>query len=947
MAGHTFIGKRKLCYTNVPDFTNVQGIGHDPLYRRYDSVNSVVKTAIAPLYQHFLAAPQYLEEEDQICWYIDEWTDNPTRLCDLSVEERRRYETIKLDTITHYRQAAANLNGEELQILAYALVEIDKYDDRIYCADGKVFAVAWGMSPDTTRHAVVGSIIHDFKYTRKHKLTFDAGDHGTLESVIDRTIQRPAGATLEAADVPELQVEDGFRFEGWRPAPVGHVVATDTVFRAVYSAIQPPAVPPPVVSPPEVESSTEEPAEEQKELVEEQLAEVHTTNPPPPPVVRLPWYKRFWLWLIDYWHWLTSRGGCLQWLLTLLLALLFLMLLCWLLDGCHGCTRNREINGVVPIDTTVVRDDGTAVENNRYVRPITGEDGRLPEGDRVVAPITDEDGNRVPIVDVEEGPDLVGNRLFLFMEKDNGNLDGLARDFKTAYPGDQYSIIGFDREIKMLVIQVPENERSRIREEINSRIPSHKFLVFDEQIYEIQSHNSHGATGLLDWGHLLPHTGSPDGWHLDAIHLRGGWQRTQGDSTVRVAIVDDGIEAVHPMFAGRIADAYNVFTQDNHLSMGQGHGTHTAALAVGSADFFAKGASGVAPKCTLIPIQVFDNGQCPLSALVAGVMYAVHHDADVVNISIAPQFQGLNQLPVGVQDLIAHHRFNNMEVLWNRISNVAASKRCILVFAAGNDNILASVPPENRNESSIVVAAVDHNLHQTEFTNYGSATDISAPGTHIFSAFPRCNFMACDGTSMAAPIVTGAVALMKSLKNDLTVEQARNVLYATGLPTTGDVPPMVVLDKALDAVKRGDFALHEPPAPPPVEDDDLVSRARDVGQSGKLKVTMLWNMKADIDLHVLEPNGNEIYYRNKRSSTGGYLDVDNTNGGSGSAENVYWDRPLSGDYIIAIEYYGAHRNPEPRGSVDVVVFPGNDPPRKYTINLTHVKQRQYVTRFHI
>lgn len=76
----------------------------------------------------------------------------------------------------------------------------------------------------------------------------------------------------------------------------------------------------------------------------------------------------------------------------------------------------------------------------------------------------------------------------------------------------------------------------------------------------------------------------------------------------------------------------------------------------------------------------------------------------------------------------------------------------------------------------------------------------------------------CDGTSMAAPIVTGAVALMKSFKKDLTVEQARNVLYKTGADVYGNMPPMVLVDKALDAVKKGDFSAPKERTMRPVPD---------------------------------------------------------------------------------------------------------------------------------
>lgn len=63
------------------------------------------------------------------------------------------------------------------------------------------------------------------------------------------------------------------------------------------------------------------------------------------------------------------------------------------------------------------------------------------------------------------------------MENENDNVDALARDFKQAYPDDKYSIIGYDKEVKLLVIQIPENERDQIRKTINSKIPNHKFIV--------------------------------------------------------------------------------------------------------------------------------------------------------------------------------------------------------------------------------------------------------------------------------------------------------------------------------------------------------------------------------------------------------------------------------------------------------------------------------------
>ena len=112
------------------------------------------------------------------------------------------------------------------------------------------------------------------------------------------------------------------------------------------------------------------------------------------------------------------------------------------------------------------------------------------------------------------------------MEDEKDNIESLAQDFKRAYSEEKYSIIGYDKEVKLLVVQIPENERDQIRQTINSKIPNHKFLVFDEEIYEL---NGHVSTST-----------EKQGWHLDAIRLKQGWSITKGSSDVRVAVVDDG-----------------------------------------------------------------------------------------------------------------------------------------------------------------------------------------------------------------------------------------------------------------------------------------------------------------------------------------------------------------------------------------------------------------------
>lgn len=607
-----------------------------------------------------------------------------------------------------------------------------------------------------------------------HNIHFEAGENGVLPSDYS-DFKIVEGEVIPQSQVPNVKPHEGKQFVGWDKSTTDPI-NEDTTFTAMYQDMP-------------VREDVEE--EESKES----------------------WYKRLRLWF--------TGKGCLKWFLWLLIILLLLLLLVGLFRRCGEDRRDV----VKPIEK-VEFPDGSIGDDNGRVKPITGDDGRLPDDvDRITPPMRDEDGAMPPIESNPGLPDVFANRLFLFLENENDDINAFAQDFKKAYSGQQYQIIGFDRDVKMLVVQIPENERNQIRNTINDRIPNHKFFVFDEEIYELHGIVSDNATEDV-------------GWHLKAIHLKEGWSITQGSKKIKVAVVDDGIDASHDMFKGRIRAPYNVYTQDNRLSTGDGHGTHTAALAAGSADMYDKGVSGVAPRCQLMPVQVFDNKQCPLSALIAGIMYSIHHGADVINVSIGPSFNGLNLLPVPVQEEIAKTQFRNVALLWSRVASIAEKKKIIIVFAAGNDDILSSIPPENRNASSIVVTAVDKRLYPTEFTNYGPCSDVSAPGKNIYSAFPVNSFRSCDGTSMAAPIVSGTIALMKSINKDLTVKQVRNVLLNSGADVYGNVPPMVLVDKALLAVKNGDFT--EPrerttspvPMPSNPSDDAGGSVGRDPGESG-------------------------------------------------------------------------------------------------------------------
>lgn len=133
------------------------------------------------------------------------------------------------------------------------------------------------------------------------------------------------------------------------------------------------------------------------------------------------------------------------------------------------------------------------------------------------------------------------------------------------------------------------------------------------------------------------------------------------------------------------------------------------------------------------------------------------------------------------------------------------------------------------------------------------------------------------------------------------------------------------------------------PEPVPVaeSEEELVRRAEQTGNAGALKVTLLWDFEGDIDLHVRQPNYVEIYWESKvDSSTGGFLDVDDKSGGRGSAENIYWENPPKGKYLVYLHYYGRSdiTGIAQAGTCTVVVFQEGKEEKSYRVRLSSLKE---------
>ncbi len=235
MSTSLFYGKRRLCSTDPIDFVNIQGIGSDPLFQRYDSVLSVIKHVVKPQYRGFLAQPEF--RDGVIYWWVPEGKERPRQLSGLTGADRARYDAIKNATLQHYREAAGRLPGPEMALMCSALLHGS--DAFFFCYDDKVVLVAWGMEPDPAKHRGDGAWIKEIDDHQTVKITFDSGENGSLELPALRVLEREKGTVLSRKDLPAVKAGVGYAFRGWTPEPVGCKVEQEMRFSAVYDTVEP------------------------------------------------------------------------------------------------------------------------------------------------------------------------------------------------------------------------------------------------------------------------------------------------------------------------------------------------------------------------------------------------------------------------------------------------------------------------------------------------------------------------------------------------------------------------------------------------------------------------------------------------------------------------------------------------------------------------------------
>jgi type VII secretion-associated serine protease mycosin len=243
------------------------------------------------------------------------------------------------------------------------------------------------------------------------------------------------------------------------------------------------------------------------------------------------------------------------------------------------------------------------------------------------------------------------------------------------------------------------------------------------------------------------------------------WTLSQGEG-VKVAVIDTGIDASHPALEGAVVggtDVSGLGSADGLTPVGQNsyHGTMVASLIAGRGNSGdeSSGVFGTAPKAQLLSVSMAFgvDGIDTDSQVAEGIIWAVDNGARVINLSLTRNSVSWPES-------------------WDKAFLYAFQNDVVIVAAVGNRldgteqvSAPATVP------GVIAVAGVDINANASELSSTSGFTiGVTAPSEDLVAAYPGGEYRIWSGTSGAAPIVSGMVALIRSLYPELDAANVVN-----------------------------------------------------------------------------------------------------------------------------------------------------------------------------
>lgn len=235
---------------------------------------------------------------------------------------------------------------------------------------------------------------------------------------------------------------------------------------------------------------------------------------------------------------------------------------------------------------------------------------------------------------------------------------------------------------------------------------------------------------------------------IQQIQAPALWAKSKGKG-IKIAILDTGCDTTHPDLQERIIGGYN-FTDDDNSNPDiytdyNGHGTHVAGTIAAVEN--ANGVVGAAPESSLLIVKVLNGqGSGQYDWIANGIHYAIEQNVDIISMSLG-----------GPDDVQALH-----DAVKRAVDN-----QILVVCAAGNEGDGRDTTeelgyPAAYNEV-ISVGSVDFTRSSSEFSNSNREVDLAAPGENILSTYLNGQYARLSGTSMAAPHVSGGLALIKAI----------------------------------------------------------------------------------------------------------------------------------------------------------------------------------------
>jgi serine protease len=291
----------------------------------------------------------------------------------------------------------------------------------------------------------------------------------------------------------------------------------------------------------------------------------------------------------------------------------------------------------------------------------------------------------------------------------------------------------------------------------------------------------------------------PGQWHYDTINVEKAWKvmDSRGNAGITVAVIDTGVLTAHPDLSSNLMKGYDFVDDDedandpgDRLINGQRssfHGTHVAGTIAASASN-GEGGVGVAANVMIMPVRVLGPMGGFSNDVLAGVCFAAQltriDNGVCENTNKASRAADIINLSLGGEG------FSNIE---QAVYDAVTAKGIIVIAAAGNESSSRPFYPAAY-DNVISVSAINRNLEQARYSNFGSTIDVASPGGDssvdrgVLSTLgdDRSNttvftYGSLQGTSMAAPHVAGVAALMKSIKSSLTHDEFLGYLNAGDL----------------------------------------------------------------------------------------------------------------------------------------------------------------------